>query len=162
MQEKEEVCGGKGGEIGGYGYCCRRGDGLIEGFLLCCSVVLRLWRLKTRWREKKKRENCRLKEKKEREVGWFFINFSPNFLHTQGMESTPIYRGWKRNILSLMVSNLGPWFSPGGSQPLAQSRHHELLNLTVEGCLSKPLWAGTMTVMVSIGYKVPLRGVIWC
>jgi hypothetical protein len=93
VQEKEEVCGGKGeGEIGGYGFCCRRGDGLIEGFVLCCSVVLRLWRLKTRWREIKKRENCWLKEKQE-EGGWFFINFSPDFLHTQDMESIPIYRG---------------------------------------------------------------------
>jgi len=44
VQEKKDVCGGKWeGEIGGYGFCCGRGDGLIEGFLLwsfgCAKVV---------------------------------------------------------------------------------------------------------------------------
>jgi hypothetical protein len=45
VQEKKEVCGGKGeGEIGGYGFYCQRGDGLIEGFVLwlfsCAKVVV--------------------------------------------------------------------------------------------------------------------------
>ena len=35
VQEKEEVCGGKGEvEIGGYGFCCQRGDVFIKGFVL--------------------------------------------------------------------------------------------------------------------------------
>jgi hypothetical protein len=55
------------------------------------------------------------------------------------MESNPIYRGWKRNILSLTVPNLGPWFSHKGSQLLVQSRHHELSHLIVEGYLRWPL-----------------------
>jgi hypothetical protein len=35
------------------------------------------------------------------------------------MEFTHIYWGWKRDILSLMMSNLDPWSNPEGSQPLA-------------------------------------------
>jgi hypothetical protein len=45
------------------------------------------------------------------------------------MESTPIYRGWKRDMLSFMVPNLGPWFSLERSQPLARSCHHYLKKL---------------------------------
>jgi len=41
--------------------------------------------------------------------------------------------------LYLMVSNVDPWFGWEGSQPLVQSRHHELTNLLVEGCMSWPL-----------------------
>jgi hypothetical protein len=38
VQEKEEVCGGKGEvEIGGYGFCCQRGDVFIKGFVLWLS-----------------------------------------------------------------------------------------------------------------------------
>ena len=35
-KKKKKVCGGIGGEgeIGGYGFYCQRGDGLIEGFVL--------------------------------------------------------------------------------------------------------------------------------
>jgi hypothetical protein len=36
----------------------------------------------------------------------FFVNFALAFLLLQAMESTPIYRGWKRDMLSLMVPNL--------------------------------------------------------
>jgi hypothetical protein len=69
--------------------------------------VLRLWRLKTLWREIKKKENCRLKEKKTRDGSWFSVSFALDFLHAWGMESNPIYRGWKGNILSLTVANHG-------------------------------------------------------
>jgi hypothetical protein len=31
------------------------------------------------------------------------------------MKSTPIYMGWKKNILSLMVPNLSHWFNSEGS-----------------------------------------------
>jgi hypothetical protein len=33
------------------------------------------------------------------------------------------------DILSLMVPNLSPWFNLEGSQPLAQSGYHGLLDL---------------------------------
>jgi len=49
--------------------------------------------------------------------GWFFPNFDNWFLLPQCMEFTPIYKGWKRDILSLSITNLGPWFSLEGSQP---------------------------------------------
>jgi hypothetical protein len=58
--EKEE--NEKGG-IGG-GFYCRRGNVLMEGFMLWLfTTVLRLWRLKTWWREREKRENYQLEEK---------------------------------------------------------------------------------------------------
>ena len=36
-----------------------------------------------------------------------FLDFGLQFPHAQDMESSPIYRGWKRNILSLLMPNLG-------------------------------------------------------
>jgi len=53
--------------------------------------------------------------------GWFFIDFGPKCFHAQGIESTSIYRRWKRDILFLMVLNLDPWFSPEGS-PIINSK----------------------------------------
>jgi len=35
----------------------------------------------------------------QREID-FFINFGPDFLVPQTMKSTPIYKGWKKDILS--------------------------------------------------------------
>jgi hypothetical protein len=66
VQEKEEVCGGKGeGEIGGYGFCCRRGDGLIEAFVLwlfsCAKVVAAE---NTMERDKEERELSAKRKKK--------------------------------------------------------------------------------------------------
>jgi hypothetical protein len=58
-------------------------------------------------REGEERErNCRNRGK------WlvFFADFGPNFLLAQAMKCTPIYRRWKRDILSLMVTNIGLWF----------------------------------------------------
>lgn len=44
VQEEEEVCSGKGeGEIGGGGFCCRRGDGLIEGVVLWLFTAVPGW-----------------------------------------------------------------------------------------------------------------------
>jgi hypothetical protein len=37
---------------------------------------------------------------------FFFLIFAPDFLYPQVMKSTPIYRGWKRDVLSLLVPNL--------------------------------------------------------
>jgi hypothetical protein len=41
---------------------------------------------------------------------FFFPDFGPKFLLSQAMKCNPIYRRWKRNILSLMVPNRGLWF----------------------------------------------------
>jgi hypothetical protein len=47
-----------------------------------------------------------------------FSIFAPDYLLPQVMKSTHIYRGWTKDILSLMVPNLGFSFDPEGSQPL--------------------------------------------
>jgi len=39
-----------------------------------------------------------------------FSNFGFRFLPSQTMKSTHIYGWWKRDILSLMVPNIGPLF----------------------------------------------------
>ena len=55
--EKEVYSEKREGEIGNGGFCCWPGDGMIEGFVLWLfMVVLRLWRLKTWWREIKKKK----------------------------------------------------------------------------------------------------------
>jgi len=96
----------------------------------------RLWWTKKQWREKKKRE---------RDVGWknwegwFLANFGLDFLHTQAMKSTVIFRGWRREVFSLITPNLGFCFGWEWSQLFVQSRHHELSNLTVQGYMSRPL-----------------------
>jgi hypothetical protein len=38
----------------------------------------------------------------------FFCNIGFSFPPFQTMKSTPIYRRWKRDMLSLMIPNLGP------------------------------------------------------
>jgi hypothetical protein len=43
--------------------------------------------------ERDKKERELLAKRKKKEGGWFFINFSPDFLHTQDMESISIYSG---------------------------------------------------------------------
>jgi hypothetical protein len=58
------------------------------------------------------------KKRMKRKQGWlvkkngvkakFLANFPPNFIAPQYSKSTSIYRGWKRNILSLSGTNLGP------------------------------------------------------
>jgi hypothetical protein len=52
------------------------------------------------------------------------------------LEFIPIFKGWKKEILSLLWTNLDPWYKPEESQLLAQSDHQELSNLVVDGCLS--------------------------
>ena len=41
---------------------------------------------------------------------FFFTDFEPDFLPSQAMKYTPIYRRSKRKILYLMVPNRGLWF----------------------------------------------------
>ena len=52
-------------------------------------------------------KNCR---NRGRGAVFFFPDFGPKFLLSQAMKCNPIYRRWKRNILSLMVPNRGLWF----------------------------------------------------
>lgn len=47
--------------------------------------------------------------------GWFLANFVPNFLPFLAIESTLIYKGWKMDILYLIVPNRGLWFGWNGS-----------------------------------------------
>jgi hypothetical protein len=55
------------------------------------------------------------------------------------MKSTVIFRGWRREVFSLITPNLGFCFGWEWSQLFVQSRHHELSNLTVQGYMSRPL-----------------------
>ena len=86
-------------------------------------------------RERKERK-WRWQQKKM--GNWFFGNFGPDFLLPQAMKSTPIYRGYKMDISSLLMPNLGPWFILVGSQPLTQSSYHGLSVLL----LIKDGWVG--------------------
>jgi len=54
--------------------------------------------------ERKKREDC----SKNRGVGWFFLIFGPELLLAPNMKSAPIYRRWKRAILSSRGKNVQP------------------------------------------------------
>jgi len=78
----------------------------------------------------------------------FFINFCSWFLIPQAMKYTFIYRGWKKDVWSPLVPNLGPWFDLEGSQPLVQNSYHRLSYLLHEkGWLGWPLWSGVTTTM---------------
>jgi hypothetical protein len=46
-------------------------------------------------------------QRKTRQKDGFVLNFGFRFLLLQSMESTSIYRGWKRDTLSLLRTNLG-------------------------------------------------------
>jgi hypothetical protein len=54
----------------------------------------------------------RERERDDRKLGgrrlhfFFFSLFAPEFLHAQAMKSISIYRGWRREVLSLMVKIL--------------------------------------------------------
>ena len=69
----------------------------------------------------RRKKNCRNREEAD-----FLAYFGPDFLFFQAMQSTSIYRRWKRAIFSTLRKTLSPWFSWEGSQPLAQNRYHEL------------------------------------
>jgi len=64
------------------------------------------------------------RERRERDEGWkqrktwLFTKSEPDLFHPQAMESTPIYRRWKRAILSSLEKYFGPWFGWEGLQPL--------------------------------------------
>jgi hypothetical protein len=85
----------------------------------------------------------------------FFLGFGFWFLSFWGMESTSIYRGWKRDMLSFVAPNLGPWFETKGSQLFVQSCHHGLKKLLQKGWLGWPFWGGTEAIVVLIGQNGP-------
>ena len=78
------------------------------------------------------------------------------------MKSILIYRGWKRDILSLMVPNLSPWFDTEGSQSLTQSGHHDLRKLLQKGWLGWPLWGGATATMATISQNGPHWVIVKC
>ena len=96
----------------------------------CCYRRLGGWWLWWLWQEAKvEREIEKGAASRNPEKRWFFLNFGPPILPPWNMKIKYIYRRWKRDILSLLVQNLNPWFDPKASQPLAQSRNDELLVL---------------------------------
>jgi len=73
---------------------------------------------------------------KTRGIVGFFQTLASDCFSPHCLEFIPIFKGWKKEILSLLWTNLDPWYKPEESQLLAQSDHHELSNLVVDGCLS--------------------------
>jgi hypothetical protein len=89
---------------------------------------------------KKKEEEGWQRRKKSRKKNWFFTYFGLWFLNTKSMESTPIYRWWKRNTLSLLETilaidsnrkNLNCWFK--GVIMVCQNRLLKLVMLATLG-----------------------------
>jgi len=74
-------------------------------------------------RERKKKRWYRRKRWGEKMV---FCRLGPNLLSSPAMKIKFIYKGSKRDTLSLVVPNLGPWFDPKTSQPLVQNSNDEL------------------------------------
>ena len=62
------------------------------------------------WWLERWRERGRQKLQKRGQRGWFLVDFGPAFFLPHAMKCSPIYRRWKKNILSLMVPNRGLWF----------------------------------------------------
>jgi len=85
------------------------------------------WRwCRWRWSKRGGKGGWQRRRKENQGRDDFFANFAPLFLLPQAMKSTSIYRGWTRDILSLMVPNLGPWLDPEGSPSLVQSGYYKL------------------------------------
>jgi hypothetical protein len=100
------------------------------------------------WRERE-RESASSRNR-VREAG-FLVVFGPKFLYPWSIKIKSIYRGWKRDTLSLLVQNLSPWFDPKASQPLAQSSNDELSVLCRKnGWSGWPLWGGATASTTSI------------
>jgi hypothetical protein len=56
----------------------------------------------------------------ENNLGWgliFLPSLGSHFFLFRTWNPLLFIGGWKRDILSLLVSNLGSWFEPEGSQP---------------------------------------------
>jgi hypothetical protein len=95
----------------------------------------RWWRLVAGTAEKGKENNGR---KTGREAD-FSPTLDPNFLILSPWNPSLFIGVARAQSFFHLGKNFDPWFIWERFQPLAQSRHHELLNLTVEGFLSWPL-----------------------
>jgi len=79
-----------------------------------------------RWRERE--AGSAGSRNRIREAGFLAV-FGPKFLPRWSMKITSIYRWWKRNTSSLLLTNFSPWFDPKTLQPLLQRSNDELPSL---------------------------------
>jgi hypothetical protein len=94
------------------------------------------WRWLKATIERERRERTAVKTGEQAGFFWFL---DPQFLLAPNMKSAPIYRRWKRAILSSRGKNFQPLIWMEESRPSVQSVHLELPNLTVQGCPRWPL-----------------------
>ena len=100
----------------------------VFGQLLVMEVVklaVKVLVAEGRGGERERGEKGSAKSRNEGGFG-FLVYFGPNFLLPQIMKIKSIYRRGKRDILSLVVPNLGHWFDPKASQLLVESSKDEL------------------------------------
>jgi len=94
------------------------------------------WRFSSRW-WRCWRLNAAVEREREREAGsatsrnrvraaGFLVVFGPEFIPLWSMKITSIYRWWKSNTSSLLVTNFSPWFDPKTLQPILQRSNDEL------------------------------------
>jgi hypothetical protein len=77
------------------------------------------------------------------------------------VRNPPLFvKWWKMDILSLLETNLSPWFKPKGSQQLIQSCRHDLKKLAAEGCLSWPFWGSALVAVRVVGRRGLLYGIV--
>jgi hypothetical protein len=74
--------------------------------------------------KERERREVRLTAEMRGEVG--FLSILNPILLPWTMKIKSIYRRWKKDTLSLLVPNLGPWIDPKASQLLVQSSNDEL------------------------------------
>ena len=87
-------------------------------------VVVRVVVAKGHGGERKKEE--KVVQKKKMGEKMVFCRLGPNLLSSSAIKIKFIYKGSKRDTLSLVVPNLGPWFDQKTSQPLVQNSNDEL------------------------------------
>ena len=95
------------------------------------------WRALEAGKVERERERKWQEKNGEEEVGFLWF-LDPIFFMLKPWNPHLFIRDGKRVILSTREKTFGPWFDWEGFQPLIQSRHHELSNLTVKGYLSWP------------------------
>jgi hypothetical protein len=107
------------------------------------------WPKATVERDRKKKVHRGRKEMGEGETD-FLSTLDFRIPSLQDMKSSSIYKGWKQDIWSPLVLNLGPWFDLEGSQLLAQSSYHGLSGLLQEnGWSGGQLWGSVIASVLS-------------
>jgi len=120
--------------------CFRRGGGrLVVGIATCGGASGGEACGGPGWWLEPRRERGREKLHKWGQRGCFSADFGPDFLLPQAMKCNPIYRRWKRAILSSGGKTFQPLIWLEESKPSVQSVYLELPNLTVQGCPRWPL-----------------------